>query len=100
MDTAYWLLIVPMLLAASGIALVVPTLTNATLSSVGCSRSGVASGMLNSARQIGGLLGVALFGSWVSNLAPDAFVQRHAPVHRHVRCAAPSGECRLLVWYE
>lgn len=74
-DSAYWLLVAPMLLAAGGIALVVPTLTNATLSSVGSSRSGVASGMLNSARQIGGLLGVALFGSWVSDLAPDAFVQ-------------------------
>ena len=64
-----------MLLAAGGIALVVPTLTNATLSSVGSSRSGVASGMLNSARQIGGLLGVALFGSWVSDLAPEVFEQ-------------------------
>lgn len=59
---SYWLLVVPMLLAASGTALMVPTMTNATLSSVDASRAGIASGVLNSARQVGGMLGVAVFG--------------------------------------
>src|SRR5690606_5720456 len=49
---SYWLLVIPMLLAASGIALMVPTMTNATLSSVDASRAGIASGVLNSARQV------------------------------------------------
>ncbi|WP_417276895.1 hypothetical protein [Castellaniella sp.] len=49
------MLIVPMLMAGSGIALTVPTMTNATLSSVDASRAGIASGVLNSARQIGGM---------------------------------------------
>ena len=73
-DGAYGLLVVPMLLAASGIALVVPTMTNATLSSVDASRAGIASGVLNSARQVGGMLGVAIFGYLIRDTAPAAFM--------------------------
>ena len=74
-DGAYWLLVAPMLMAAGGIALVVPTITNVTLSSVETSRAGIASGVLNSARQIGGMVGVAVFGFFVRDTAPDAFMQ-------------------------
>ncbi|HBO3058550.1 MFS transporter [Pseudomonas aeruginosa] len=74
-DGSYWFLTVPMLLAASGTALMVPTMTNATLSSVDASRAGVASGVLNSARQIGGMLGVAVFGYLVRDTAPEAFMR-------------------------
>jgi len=70
----YALLIVPMLMAASGVALVVPTMTNATLASVDRSRAGIASSVLNCARQVGGMLGVALFGSLIGDGAPDAFM--------------------------
>ncbi|WP_263145438.1 MFS transporter [Pseudomonas sp. RIT-PI-AD] len=73
-DGSYWLLVVPMLLAASGIALMVPTMTNATLSSVAAARAGIASGVLNSARQVGGMLGVAVFGYLVRDTAPEAFM--------------------------
>ncbi|MGZ5201363.1 MAG: MFS transporter [Telluria sp.] len=72
---SYWMLVVPMLLAASGVALVVPTLTNVTLSSVDASRSGIASGILNSARQLGGMLGVAVCGFLVRDIGPAAFMQ-------------------------
>ncbi len=71
----YWLLIAPMLLAASGIALTVPTMTNATLSSVDASRAGIASGVLNSARQTGGMLGVAVFGYLVRDTAHGPFMR-------------------------
>lgn len=40
---SYWQLVVPMLMAASGIALMVPTMTNVTLSSVDPSRAGISS---------------------------------------------------------
>ncbi|HEY4201558.1 MAG TPA: MFS transporter [Devosiaceae bacterium] len=70
----YTALIVPMLIAASGIALMVPTMTNLTLSSVEASRAGVASGVLNTARQIGGMLGVAVCGYLVRDNAPSAFM--------------------------
>ncbi len=72
---SYWMLVVPMLLAASGIAVMVPTMTNVTLSSVDASRSGIASGILNSARQVGGMLGVAVFGFFVHDTRADAFMQ-------------------------
>lgn len=73
-EGGYWRLVVPMLLAASGIALIVPTMTNATLSSVETSRAGIASGVLNSARQVGGMLGVAVFGYLVRDTSPAAFM--------------------------
>ncbi|CAB3834581.1 Multidrug resistance protein Stp [Achromobacter pulmonis] len=73
-DGRYALLVVPMLMAGGGIALTIPTMTNATLSSVDVSRAGIASGVLNSARQIGGMLGVAVFGYMVRDTAPRAFM--------------------------
>lgn len=73
-DGSYWQLVVPMLMAASGIALIVPTMTNVTLSSVDPSRAGIASGVLNTARQVGGMLGVATCGYLVRETAPSAFM--------------------------
>jgi DHA2 family methylenomycin A resistance protein-like MFS transporter len=43
----------------------VPPLTSTLLGSVEKSRSGVAAGVLNSTRQTGSVLGVALFGSLI-----------------------------------
>jgi DHA2 family methylenomycin A resistance protein-like MFS transporter len=47
----------------AGLGLLVPPLTSTLLGSVEKSRSGVAAGVLNSTRQTGSVLGVALFGS-------------------------------------
>jgi DHA2 family methylenomycin A resistance protein-like MFS transporter len=74
-DGAYGLLTVPMLLAGSGIALTIPTITNATLAAVLASRAGIASGVLNSARQVGGVLGVALFGFLVRHQQTAQFIE-------------------------
>ncbi len=46
-----------------GLGLLVPVMTSALLGSVDRSRSGIAAGTLNSARQTGSVLGVALFGA-------------------------------------
>jgi MFS transporter, DHA2 family, methylenomycin A resistance protein len=46
-----------------GLGLLVPAMTSALLGSVDPSRSGIASGTLNTARQTGSVIGVALFGS-------------------------------------
>jgi MFS transporter, DHA2 family, methylenomycin A resistance protein len=48
----------------AGIGIAVPAMTSALLGSVPRSRSGVASGVLNTVRQAGGAMGVALFGSF------------------------------------
>jgi DHA2 family methylenomycin A resistance protein-like MFS transporter len=63
--TSYWALCVQLLAIGGGLALSVPPLTSALLGSVESSRSGVAAGVLNSARQTGSVLGIALFGSLI-----------------------------------
>ncbi|WP_277963461.1 MFS transporter [Pseudomonas sp. RIT-To-2] len=67
-------LIAPMLLSGSGIALTIPTITSATLMSVPSALAGTASGLLNAARQVGGIVGVAWFGFLVRGPAPQAFM--------------------------
>ncbi|MFM2088266.1 MAG: hypothetical protein RLZZ237_3135, partial [Pseudomonadota bacterium] len=62
---SYLPLVLPMLLAGSGIALTIPTITNATLAAVPNTQAGIASGLLNAARQVGGVIGVAVFGFFV-----------------------------------
>jgi DHA2 family methylenomycin A resistance protein-like MFS transporter len=49
----------------AGLGLLVPPLTSTLLGSVEKARSGLAAGVLNSTRQTGSVLGVALFGSLV-----------------------------------
>ncbi|MCU1740693.1 MULTISPECIES: MFS transporter [unclassified Pseudomonas] len=71
---SYTLLVLPMLLAGSGIALVIPTITQAVLTAVPANRAGVASGLLNAARQVGGVMGVALFGGLVRHAQPALFM--------------------------
>lgn len=68
-------LVLPMLLAGGGIALTIPTITGAALAAAARHQAGVASGLLNAARQVGGITGVALFGFLVRGAAPQAFMQ-------------------------
>ena len=53
-------------LIPAGIGLAVPAMTTAILSSVDPARSGTASAVLNAARQVGGAIGVAVFGALVA----------------------------------
>ncbi|WP_025600241.1 MFS transporter [Burkholderia sp. WSM2230] len=55
----------PLLAVGTGVALAVPSINTAVLAHIGPSRIGIASGVLNSARQIGGVVGVGVFGSLV-----------------------------------
>ncbi|WP_247746389.1 MFS transporter [Streptomyces oryzae] len=64
------LLLIPVGVAS---ALVVPALTSLLLDSVERERAGTAAAMLNTSRQTGGALGVALFGTFIAGRA-DAFV--------------------------
>lgn len=56
-----------MLLAGSGIALAIPAITRAALASVAPEQTGIAGGLLNAARQAGGVCGVALFGTLINS---------------------------------
>ena len=62
-STPFTALVAQLVLLGFGVGVVVPTMTTALLGSVEPTRSGVASGTLNTARQTGSVIGVALFGS-------------------------------------
>jgi MFS transporter, DHA2 family, methylenomycin A resistance protein len=71
--TSYWMICVPLIAMGGGLGLLVPPLTSTLLGSVEKSRSGIAAGVLNSTRQTGSVLGVALFGSLIGGQG-DAFL--------------------------
>ena len=55
-----------MIAAGSGMALTMPAATSAVMEPAPADRGGIASGVINAARQAGGVLGVAVHGSLVS----------------------------------
>jgi DHA2 family methylenomycin A resistance protein-like MFS transporter len=67
--TPYVAMLPGLIILPLGIGLAVPTMTTTLLSTVPRSRSGIASGVLNTVRQAGGALGVALFGSFLAQWA-------------------------------
>jgi DHA2 family methylenomycin A resistance protein-like MFS transporter len=69
--TPYWAICGQLLAMGGGLGLLVPPLTSTLLGSVERARSGVAAGVLNSTRQTGSVLGVAMFGSLI--VQADAF---------------------------
>jgi DHA2 family methylenomycin A resistance protein-like MFS transporter len=64
--TSYPAMVVQLCTVGTGLGLIVPLMTATLLGSVDRSRSGVASGTLNSARQTGSVIGVALYGSLIA----------------------------------
>ncbi|WP_344584052.1 MFS transporter [Streptomyces lunalinharesii] len=64
--TPVWLVLLLLLPLSTGGALAVPALTALLIDAVPGERAGTASGLLNSLRQTGGALAVALFGSLLS----------------------------------
>jgi DHA2 family methylenomycin A resistance protein-like MFS transporter len=71
-DTSYWAMSAQLLAMGAGLGLLVPPLTSTMLGSVEKARSGLAAGVLNSSRQTGSVLGVALFGALVGQA--NAFI--------------------------
>ncbi|MEU2867607.1 MFS transporter [Streptomyces olivoreticuli] len=70
---SYVAIIAQFLVAGFGIGLVVPAMTNAMLSAVDSGNIGIASGVLNASRQLGGLIGVAVMGLIVGHADADTF---------------------------
>ncbi len=65
-DSAFATLVTQLAALGFGLGLIVPVMTASLLGSVERSRSGIASGTLNTARQTGSVIGVALFGSLIA----------------------------------
>jgi DHA2 family methylenomycin A resistance protein-like MFS transporter len=63
----YFLLILPLVAMGFGLSFVVAPATIAVISSVPQNKSGIASATFNASRQIGSLIGVAVFGSIINS---------------------------------
>jgi MFS family permease len=82
-DQSYTSMLIPFILAGSGMAMVFAPSANAVLSSVRTSQTGQASGATNAIRELGGVLGIAVlatvFTSHGSYLTPQAYVSGLVP---------------------
>ena len=82
-DQTYASMIVPFILAGSGMALVFAPSANAVLSSVKSHQAGQASGATNAIRELGGVLGIAVLATVFSSHggygSPHAFVSGLVP---------------------
>ncbi len=79
----YATLIAPLIVAGIGIAMCFPTTANAVVAAVPIDDSGIASGVNNTLREIGGVFGVAIlaavFAAHGSYSSPDAFIHGFRP---------------------
>ena len=62
----YPLLVFPLIAAGFGMSFTMPAATTAVVESAPDGRAGLASGVVNAARQVGGVVGIALLGAMVS----------------------------------
>ncbi|MEM5387262.1 MFS transporter [Paraburkholderia phymatum] len=90
-----WTLLVPFLLIPSGMGLAVPAMTTAVLASVDAKRAGTASAVLNTARQAGGAVGVALFGALASASAASSTGAAH--IVSGLKASTLISACLLLI---
>jgi DHA2 family methylenomycin A resistance protein-like MFS transporter len=72
-DSSFWLLNGALMMIGIGSAISVPSITNSMLSSVTGHDAGIASGLVASARQLGGVIGVAVFGTMISHSDTASF---------------------------
>jgi EmrB/QacA subfamily drug resistance transporter len=82
-DQSYASMVIPFVLAGSGMALVFAPSANAVLASVRTAQTGQASGATNAIRELGGVLGIAVlatvFTSHGSYASPTAYVSGLVP---------------------
>jgi EmrB/QacA subfamily drug resistance transporter len=70
-DTSYNAIWPFFVLLGAGLALTMPSVSAMAMSSVDPTRSGVASGVVNASRQVGGAIGIAVLGSITAKVALD-----------------------------
>ncbi|MFT4503736.1 MFS transporter [Caballeronia sp. 15711] len=94
-DTSpYWLIALPMPAIGFSAGLITPMATRSLMDTVDKNRAGIAAGVLNSARQTGAALGVAVFGAMLD--APDQFERG---MHTAMLLAAAISLTAALVWW-
>jgi EmrB/QacA subfamily drug resistance transporter len=73
-DSTFWTALPGLILGGLGMGLVMAPLTAAALGAVSVDKAGVGSGVLNTFRQLGGALGIAVTGAIVAAEAKDALL--------------------------
>lgn len=72
-NSSLWLLNGALMLVGMGSAMSVPSITNTMLASVSQHDAGISSGLMASARQLGGVVGVAIFGALITHTDTATF---------------------------
>ena len=76
-DSSYWNLLPGLVIMGVGMALTMTPTTTAAMSSVPRDQAGVGSAVLNSMRQVGGSLGIAVTGAIVAHVASTSLAAGH-----------------------
>ena len=71
-DESFWALLPGLLVGGIGMAMTMTPVTAAAMSAVAVDKAGVGSAVLNSARQVGGSLGIAVMGAIVASASAAA----------------------------
>jgi predicted MFS family arabinose efflux permease len=83
-DATFWTLLPAMILGGIGMSAAMAPVTAAAMSSVRPDKAGVGSAVLNSARQVGGSLGIAIMGAIVAAGAKSSLKAGNAPADAFV----------------
>ncbi|MGN6799710.1 MAG: MFS transporter, partial [Gaiellaceae bacterium] len=71
-DVTFWAILPALLIGGVGMAMTMTPTTAAAMSAVAVDKAGVGSAVLNSARQVGGSLGIAVMGAIVASTAASS----------------------------
>jgi DHA2 family methylenomycin A resistance protein-like MFS transporter len=74
-DSPLWMLDTAMIVVGVGSASTVPSMNHSMLASVSQNDAGIASGLMSSARQVGGVVGVAVFGMLIAHADAASFMR-------------------------
>ncbi|MGZ4431090.1 MAG: MFS transporter [Gaiellales bacterium] len=93
-DTSYNHIWPFFILMGAGISMTMPSVTSAAMGAVDPDKAGIASGVVNSSRQVGGALGIAVLGSVAATLASNSWNDRIAalpgPAHAQAERLTPA----------
>jgi EmrB/QacA subfamily drug resistance transporter len=90
-SSSYWAMIAPAYVAMGiGIAMTMPTTASTAMGSVSPDKAGIASGVVNASRQVGGALGIAVLGTVGASVASSHWSDftKTVPVAQRPRVAA------------
>ncbi|GLY31965.1 MFS transporter [Kineosporia sp. NBRC 101731] len=96
-QSSWTALLAGLLVVGLGVGLATPPLTAAALSAVPVQRSGMASGVLNTARQLGLAFGVAILGSVFTSRAADTLASHDVPGADGLASAVSGGQTQAVL---